>query len=85
VPGLAPELTNKSSAVILSKLKHYKEARTMTQKEFEHYLEVFRKSEYFTGCPFETANLIEKMSGDNKDNQILSRALTEGWIEEAAE
>ena len=57
----------------------------MTQKEFEHWLEVFRQSQYFTGCPFETANLIEKFFGDNTDNQILSEALIEGWIEEAAE
>jgi hypothetical protein len=56
----------------------------MTKDQFDHYLEVFCKSKYFTGCPFETANLIEKMFGDNIDNQILSRGLTEGWIEEAA-
>ena len=56
----------------------------MTKDQFDHYLEVFCKSKYFTGCPFETANLIEKMFGDNIDNQILSRGLTEGWIEESA-
>ena len=54
----------------------------MSKQEFDYYLEVLRKSKYFTGCPFETANLIEKMFGDNIDNQILSKGLTEGWIEE---
>lgn len=54
----------------------------MTKQEFDFYLEVFRKSKYFTGCPFETANIIEKMFGDNIDNRILSIGLNEGWIEE---
>ena len=54
----------------------------MTKQEFDQYLEVFRKSKYFTGCPFETANLIEKMFGDNIDNRILTIGLIEGWIEE---
>jgi hypothetical protein len=56
----------------------------MTKQHFEQYLEVLRKSEYFTGCPFETANIIEQKFGDNIDNRILSIALTKGWIEEAA-
>lgn len=57
----------------------------MTKEEFENWLATFRKSQYFTGCPFETANIIEEKFGDNIDNRILSIGLTEGWIEEAAE
>jgi hypothetical protein len=57
----------------------------MTKQEFKHWLEVFSKSEHFTGCPFETANIIEEKFGDNIDNRFLSIGLTEGWIEETAE
>ena len=56
----------------------------MSKQEFEHYLEVLRKSKYFTGCPFETANVIEQKFNDNIDNRILSIGLINGWIKEAA-
>ena len=55
----------------------------MTRTDFQQVLIEIHQHGAYTGCPFQTANIVEKLTGDNTFNQALSYALLEDWIEEA--